>query len=176
MTTEERLRQSARILAKGKPRPLLDGLYLDELLDRAADELRDQAKTIGDLAIDLASARSRPDAPDWETFLFDARLEALRAIARFPQPNNVLSKFAEEAGEVVKAAIHCAEGRETIENVRAEMRQAIAMLFRLWLEGDEIHGLPPVRPAHFARSRRRASRAGPVDREPKRSEPPCESA
>ena len=63
---------------------------------------------------------------------------------RFPQPNYVISKLAEEAGEVVKAAIHCAEGRESVANVRAEMRQLIAMLFRLWVEGDQVHGLPPV--------------------------------
>jgi hypothetical protein len=24
------------------------------------------------------------------------------------------------------------------------MRQLIAMLFRLWMEGDQVHGLPPV--------------------------------
>jgi hypothetical protein len=70
--------------------------------------------------------------------------EAIRAMQKFPQPNYVISKVAEEAGEVVKAAIHCAEGRETPENVVAEMRQTIAMLFRLYAEGDGVHGLPPV--------------------------------
>lgn len=76
--------------------------------------------------------------------LAEARLEAHRAIQKFPQPNYVISKVAEEAGEVVKAAIHCAEGRETLENVRGEIKQAIAMLMRLYLEGDQVHGLPPV--------------------------------
>ena len=70
--------------------------------------------------------------------------EATRAMKRYPQPNYVISKVAEEAGEVVKAAIHCAEGRESRENVEAEMRQCIAMLFRLWVEGDQVHGLPPI--------------------------------
>lgn len=70
--------------------------------------------------------------------------EAIRAMQKFPQPNYVISKVAEEAGEVVKAAIHCAEGRETPESVVAEMRQTIAMLFRLYAEGDGVHGLPPV--------------------------------
>ena len=74
----------------------------------------------------------------------DAIVEANKAIQKYPQPNYVISKFAEEAGEVVKAAIHCAEGRETKENLRDEMTQAIAMLYRLWVEGDQVHGLDPV--------------------------------
>jgi hypothetical protein len=72
--------------------------------------------------------------------------EADRAMGKFPQPNYVISKVAEEAGEVVKAAIHCAEGRESIEELRGEMVQLLAMLYRLWMEGDQVHGLPPVRP------------------------------
>jgi len=71
--------------------------------------------------------------------------EAQKAMLKFPQPNYVISKVAEESGEVVKAAIHCAEGRESFEEVRGEMKQLIAMLYRLWVEGDEVHGLPPVR-------------------------------
>ena len=67
--------------------------------------------------------------------------EANKAIIKFPQPNYVISKIAEEAGEVVKASIHCAEGREHKEEVIAEMVQLIAMLYRLWIEGDEVHGL-----------------------------------
>jgi hypothetical protein len=74
----------------------------------------------------------------------DATEEAMKAIQKFPQPNYVISKVAEEAGEVVKAAIHCAEGRETPENVRKEIVQAMAMLLRLYVEGDEVHGLPSI--------------------------------
>jgi glucose-6-phosphate 1-dehydrogenase len=76
----------------------------------------------------------------------DSIAEANRAMRKFPQPNYVISKVAEEAGEVVKAAIHCAEGRETPENVRGEMRQLVAMLYRLWVEGDKVHGLAAVKP------------------------------
>lgn len=76
--------------------------------------------------------------------LDDAVFEAGRAMSKFPQPNYVISKVAEEAGEVVKAAIHCAEGRETAANVRSEIKQAMAMLIRLYLEGDGVHGLPPI--------------------------------
>lgn len=74
----------------------------------------------------------------------DAMAEADKAMRKFPQPNYVISKVAEEAGEVVKAAIHCAEGRDTPEHVAEEIRQAMAMLIRLYVEGDQVHGLPPV--------------------------------
>ena len=73
-----------------------------------------------------------------------ARTEAEKAMRKFPQPNYVISKVAEEAGEVVKAAIHCAEGREKPENVKLEIVQAIAMLIRLYVEGDQVHGLPAI--------------------------------
>lgn len=77
--------------------------------------------------------------------LFAAAIaEADKAMRKFPQPNYVISKVAEEAGEVVKAAIHCAEVREAPEAVISEIRQAMAMLIRLYLEGDQVHGLPPL--------------------------------
>lgn len=84
----------------------------------------------------------------FHALVVDAMEEADRAMRKFPQPNYVISKIAEEAGEVVKAAIHCAEGRETAEKLRGEMKQVIAMLYRLWVEGDQVHGLPPVGPTH----------------------------
>jgi len=84
---------------------------------------------------------------DWYELIVDAMSEADKAMRKFPQPNYVISKIAEEAGEVVKAAIHCAEGRETMQNLRGEMKQVIAMLYRLWVEGDQVHGLSPVRAA-----------------------------
>lgn len=71
----------------------------------------------------------------------DALAEAEKAMRKFPQPNYVISKVAEEAGEVVKAAIHCAEGRDTHQHVVEEIRQAMAMLIRLYVEGDAVHGL-----------------------------------
>ena len=64
-----------------------------------------------------------------------------KAMRKFPQPNYVITKFAEEAGEVVKALVHHAEDRETRENVLDEIRDTIGMLWRLWIEGDEVHGL-----------------------------------
>lgn len=80
--------------------------------------------------------------------VFDAaQAEAEKAMRKFPQPNYVISKVAEEAGEVVKAAIHCAENRETKEAVLGEVVQCMAMLIRLCLEGDQVHGLAALLPA-----------------------------
>lgn len=97
----------------------------------------------------VKAERERHDQPkmsesDFDCLILDAIAEATKAMRKFPQPNYVISKVAEEAGEVVKAAIHCAEGRETAENVRGEMKQLIAMLYRLWVEGDQVHGLPSI--------------------------------
>lgn len=72
--------------------------------------------------------------------------EALaKSIVKFPQPNYVGLKVAEEAGEVVKAAVHYAEDRETWENVEAEVVQMIAMGLRLLIEGDQKNGIIPPR-------------------------------
>lgn len=81
------------------------------------------------------------EADSFDALICDAKEEAERAMQKFPQPNYVISKVAEEAGEVVKAAIHCAEGREEASEVRGEMKQLVAMLYRLWVEGDGVHGL-----------------------------------
>jgi hypothetical protein len=70
--------------------------------------------------------------------------EGLRAMQRFPAPNYTISKFAEEAGEAHKELIHLAESRSTFDKVRGEMVQTIGMMFRLWVEGDQVHGLPPL--------------------------------
>ena len=51
-----------------------------------------------------------------------------------------------EAGEVVRAGVHYAEGRYEWEELEGEVVQTIAMLFRLLTEGDEINGvIPPQR-------------------------------
>ena len=94
--------------------------------------------------MEAMGATVAPDGTGFGGLIADAIIEADKAMLKFPQPNYVISKIAEEAGEVVKAAIHCAEGRETAENLAGEMKQCIAMLYRLWVEGDQVHGLPPV--------------------------------
>lgn len=93
------------------------------------------------VAAEVAKARADEAADSFAKLIADAKAEAEKAMRKFPQPNYVITKFAEEAGEVVKAAVHCAEARETVENLRGEMVQAIAMLYRLWVEGDQVHGL-----------------------------------
>lgn len=96
-------------------------------------------------ALNPQPAQEREVEP-WDALLSDAKAEAHKAMSKFPQPNYVISKIAEEAGEVVKAAIHCAENRETHENLRGEMKQLIAMIYRLFHEGDQVHGLAPLHP------------------------------
>lgn len=65
------------------------------------------------------------------------------AANNYPQPNYVLLKVAEEAGEVVKAGVHYAEGRDTWTHLEAEAVQTIGMCLRLLLEGDEVIGMYP---------------------------------
>lgn len=71
---------------------------------------------------------------------------AAKAMIRFPQPNYVLTKVAEEAGEVVKAGVHYAEGRDfTWDDLEGECVQTIAMCLRLLIEGDEVIGVKSPR-------------------------------
>lgn len=72
-----------------------------------------------------------------------ARVSADKAIRKFPQPNYVLLKVAEEAGEVVQAGVHYAENRMEWGQVEGEIVQLLAMLIRLVTEGDQINGVTP---------------------------------
>lgn len=72
-----------------------------------------------------------------------ARNSADKAITKFPQPNYVLLKVAEEAGEVVQAGVHYAENRMTWQEVESEVVQLMAMLIRLVTEGDQVNGITP---------------------------------
>lgn len=67
----------------------------------------------------------------------EAVASAEKAMTKFPQPNYVGAKLAEEAGEVVRAFIHRAEGRATTAEFRAETVQLIGLALRLYFEGDE---------------------------------------
>ena len=61
--------------------------------------------------------------------------QARRAITRFPQPNYCLTKVAEEAGEVVKAGVHLAEGRDfSHDDLEGEVIDTMAMLIGVDLE------------------------------------------
>lgn len=72
-----------------------------------------------------------------------AREAATKASAKFPQPNYVTLKIAEEAGEVVRGAVHYAEGRLDWTELEGEIVQLIAMLIRFVTEGDQINGIMP---------------------------------
>ncbi|EPR8071299.1 hypothetical protein O0R78_002350 [Klebsiella pneumoniae] len=72
-----------------------------------------------------------------------ARVSADKAIRKFPQPNYVLLKDAEEAGEVVQAGVHYAENRMEWGQVEGEIVQLLAMLIRLVTEGDQVNGITP---------------------------------
>ena len=115
---------------------------LRRLIQREITAALDPA--VSQSAADLVAAARRAGMGSFGDLVAAAYVEAAKAMHKFPQPNYVISKIAEEAGEVVKAAIHCAEKRETAENVAGEMKQLIAMLIRLWVEGDQVHGLPPI--------------------------------
>lgn len=66
-----------------------------------------------------------------------------KAQTKFPQPNYVILKVAEEAGEVVRAAVHYAEGRMSWQELEDEAVQLIAMTLRLLTEGDRVNGVIP---------------------------------
>lgn len=87
----------------------------------------------------------QPVLPDdyFSTLVNAAHPAADKAMRKYPQPNYVLLKVAEEAGEVVQAAVHYAEGRMTWQDVEGEIVQLLAMLIRLVTEGDQVNGIKP---------------------------------
>lgn len=96
-----------------------------------------------------ASVEEPKAAPFWDDNGWDDLVEAAieracSAMALYPQPNYVITKLAEEAGEVVKEAVHHAEGRGSADRVKDEIIDLLAMTYRLWIEGDSVHGLKPV--------------------------------
>lgn len=92
----------------------------------------------------LAAMDSEPVADDYfASLVTQARARADKAMRKFPQPNYVLNKVAEESGEVIKAVIHYTEGREEWRNVEGEIIDNLAMLIRLVQEGDQVIGFTP---------------------------------
>lgn len=114
--------------------------YENDLLSHFVREHRARAA--------LAAARphileeaARPDY--FGELVLKARVAAEKASLKFPQPNYVTLKIAEEAGEVVRGAVHYAEGRLEWEEVEGEIVQLLAMLIRFVTEGDQINGVIP---------------------------------
>lgn len=116
--------------------------------------VNDMEKVISAQAAEIARLRKTYDQsaeevaakPEWNYFqglVNIARRVAVRAAAKFPQPNYVTLKIAEEAGEVVRAACHYAEGRMGWDEVQGEIIQLLAMLIRFVSEGDQVNGIKP---------------------------------
>lgn len=84
-----------------------------------------------------------PDEDYFSRLVAAARERAEKAMRKFPQPNYVLNKVAEESGEVIKAVIHYTEGREDWLSVEGELIDNLAMLIRLVKEGDQVIGFNP---------------------------------
>ncbi|MHB1086121.1 MAG: hypothetical protein ACYCZ0_00030 [Minisyncoccota bacterium] len=100
----------------------------------------------GPAFIPLEQQRQR-DADYFGQLVLRARIAAAKATAKFPQPNYITLKIAEEAGEVVRGAVHYAEGRMEWTEVEGEIVQLLAMLIRFVTEGDQINGVtPPIAP------------------------------
>lgn len=94
----------------------------------------------------LEAERRQKDDDYFGSLVAMARTSAAKASAKFPQPNYVTLKIAEEAGEVVRGAVHYAENRMEWSEVEGEIVQLIAMLIRFVTEGDLVNGIvPPAR-------------------------------
>ena len=74
---------------------------------------------------------------------WEVEKELERARSKFPEPDLLVTAFAEEAGEVVKAALDHYAGKGELVEVKKEIIQCMAMCIRLLEEGDPIHKLPP---------------------------------
>ncbi|EOX0566359.1 hypothetical protein ACO31P_000746 [Klebsiella pneumoniae] len=111
--------------------------HINQLQDRI-DQLENAA---GRLGRRLNQYSIEPDY--FASLVAKARVRADKAMRKFPQPNYVLNKVAEESGEVIKAVIHYTEGREQWSNVESEIIDNLAMLLRLVKEGDQVIGFTP---------------------------------
>lgn len=92
-----------------------------------------------------AVSQAAADVPDERSYIASllprAYEAAGKAAQRYPQPNYLIAKLAEEAGEVVRGMIHYAEGRMMWLEVEDEIVQLLAMLIRLTTEGDQTVGM-----------------------------------
>lgn len=117
-------------------------------LERAADTNMAAAQALRD---DMYHWKERAEAAEaklvnqdyFGSLVSKARISADKAMVKFPQPNYVLLKVAEEAGEVVQAGVHYAENRMSWGEVEGEIVQLMAMLIRLVTEGDQVNGITP---------------------------------
>ncbi|MFV9045827.1 hypothetical protein ABQ426_08565 [Klebsiella oxytoca] len=126
-------------------------LLLVDALEKAQQRIDSQREyyegVIADGGKRIAELESRtvtaPQNDYFASLVALARVSADKAMKKFPQPNYVLLKVAEEAGEVVQAGVHYAENRMEWKQVEGEIVQLLAMLIRLVTEGDQINGVTP---------------------------------
>lgn len=86
---------------------------------------------------------SDPGLALFSQLVAEAKDRAKKAMVKYPQPNYVLTKFGEESGEVTKECVHYLEGRGNWDFVKYEMVDVLAMMIRLLVEGDQVHGFIP---------------------------------
>ena len=115
--------------------------YLRDEIGRANDHWREAAAAL--VEAEPQAVRVKPDWDYFQGLVNIARRSAEKAKIKFPQPNYVTLKIAEEAGEVVRGAVHYAEGRMEWDEVQGEIVQLLAMLIRFVTEGDEVNGIKP---------------------------------
>lgn len=135
--------------SKTAQREYYEGVIAD--VSKRIAELEIQLKAAENNEIDarchIAELESRtvtaPQSDYFASLVAMARVSADKAMKKFPQPNYVLLKVAEEAGEVVQAGVHYAENRMEWKQVEGEIVQLLAMLIRLVTEGDQINGVTP---------------------------------
>lgn len=101
------------------------------------------------LAALSSPAQGQKEGDDYfDLLVAKAKTSATKASKKFPQPNYVTLKIAEEAGEVVRGAVHYAEGRMEWSEVEGEIVQLLAMLMRFVTEGDQVNGIVPPITSH----------------------------
>lgn len=71
--------------------------------------------------------------------------EVASARSKFHSPALLLTAFSEEAGELVKAVLNSYHGQGGIGEIHRELVHAMAMLVRLYEEGDPAHRLDPFK-------------------------------
>lgn len=107
---------------------------LSHFISRLHEENRELHKTIAKLS----------DHVPMPKLFQDALIEVEKARQKYPHPNLLTLALAEEAGEIVKAALDHRQEKTGVSEVRKEIVQTIAMCLRLAQEGDPSVSLEPT--------------------------------
>jgi len=115
----------------------------DERLASKAWSYKATSDAVALYTLPTPASDDRVEADYFGSLVDRARTAAAKASVKFPQPNYVTLKIAEEAGEVVRGAVHYAENRMEWSEVEGEIVQLLAMLIRFVTDGDQINGVTP---------------------------------